>query len=80
LVIDTPWSVKLGGGIKKLNSVMNDGQKVRVNGCEWNHILKDGKPLVIVTTWSTVCNLGGGIKKLNSVMNDIQKVSMVHTG
>ncbi len=35
------------GGIKKLNSVMNDGRKVRVNAGEWNHILKDGKPLVI---------------------------------
>ncbi len=31
----------LGGGIKKLNSVMNDGQKVRVHAGEWNHMLKD---------------------------------------
>ncbi len=42
----------LDGGIKKLNSVMNDGQKIRFNAGEWNHILKDGKPLIIVTTWS----------------------------
>jgi hypothetical protein len=47
----------LGGGIKKLNSVINDGQKVRANADEWNHLLKDGKPLVIVTTWSR--QLGG---------------------
>ncbi len=40
------------GGIKKLNSVMNDGQKVRVNAGEWNHMLKDGKPLFIDTPWS----------------------------
>ncbi len=42
----------MGGGIKKLNSVMNDGQKIRVHAGEWNHILKDGKPLVIDTPWS----------------------------
>jgi hypothetical protein len=40
----------LGGGIKKLNSVMNDGKRIRVNAGEWNHILNDGKPLIIVTT------------------------------
>ncbi len=42
----------MDGGIKKLNSVMNDGQKVRIHAGEWNHILKDGKPLVIDTPWS----------------------------
>jgi hypothetical protein len=46
-----------GGGIKKLNSVMNGGHKVRVNADEWNHILRDGKPLVIDTPWSM--QLGG---------------------
>jgi hypothetical protein len=35
----------------------NDGQKVRVNAGEWNHMLKDGKPQVIITTWSM--QLGG---------------------
>ncbi len=42
----------LDGGIKKLNSVMNDGQKIRFHTGEWNHILMDGKPLVIDTPWS----------------------------
>jgi hypothetical protein len=67
----------LDGGIKKLNSVMNDGRKVRIHAGEWNHILMDGKPSVIDTPWSM--QLEGGIKKLNSVMNDGQKVS-VHAG
>ncbi len=65
----------LGGGIKKLNSVMNDSQKIRFNGCEWNHILKDDKPLVIDTSWSL--QLGGEINKLNSVMTDGQKVRVL---
>ncbi len=47
----------MDGGIKKLNSVMNDGQKVRAHAGEWNHILMDGKPSVIDTPWSM--QLGG---------------------
>jgi hypothetical protein len=43
-----------GGGIKKLSSVMNDGQKVRVHAVGWSHILKDGNPSVIVTPWSVL--------------------------
>jgi hypothetical protein len=59
-VIDTHGVCNLGGGIKKLNSVINDGQKIRVHAGEWNHILRDGKPLVIVTSWSM--QLGGKVK------------------
>jgi hypothetical protein len=57
---------------------MNDGQKVRVHAGDWNHILKDGKPLVIVTSWSM--QLGGGIKKLNSVTGYKYSVSKQHVG
>ncbi len=64
-----------GGGIKKLISVINDGQKVRVNAGEWNQRMENHWLLILHGV-----QLGGeGIKKLNSVMNDGQIVR-VHAG
>ncbi len=66
----------MGGGIKKLNSVMNDGQKIRFNAGEWNQRMENHWLLLL----HGVCDVyGGGIKKLSSVMNDGRKVR-VHAG
>jgi hypothetical protein len=54
----------MGGGIKKLNSVMNDGQKIRFNAGEWNQRMENHLLLILHGVL-----LGGGIKKLNSVAN-----------
>ncbi len=44
--------VQLGWRNQEAQFCHDDGQKVRIHAGEWNHILKDGKLMVIDTPWS----------------------------